>query len=73
MENITIKNVTAELHKAFQIFNTHYFKNDLPIPAITIQSSGHKRKSMGWCSQVPVWGDKDGKSVMYELNLSIKH
>lgn len=70
IKNVYIDQITQELHKAFHLFNKHYFNNVLPTPAITIQSSGHKRNSMGWCTVVPVWGDKSGKIKMYEINLS---
>lgn len=67
---ITIEDVTTELHKAFSIFNKTFFEGDLPTPAITIQTNGNKRNSMGWCSRVPTWGNKDGSLQLYELNLS---
>ncbi|MBC1890046.1 SprT family zinc-dependent metalloprotease [Listeria booriae] len=67
---VTIESVTQELHKAFQLFNNTWFDGKLPVPAITIQSNGHKRLSMGWCSVNPVWGTKDGSQQMYEINLS---
>ncbi|UOR14198.1 SprT-like domain-containing protein [Halobacillus amylolyticus] len=70
IHEVNIDQITQELHNAFYLFNQHYFNNELPTPAITIQSSGHKRKSMGWCTVVPVWGDKEGKTKMYEINLS---
>lgn len=44
---ITIEDVTTELHKAFSIFNKTFFEGDLPTPAITIQTNGNKRNSMG--------------------------
>ena len=69
-EPITIDKVTSELYKAFDLFNQKYFGNELPITAITIQSSGHKRNSMGWCTTSEVWGDKEGKIKMYEINLT---
>lgn len=65
-----ISKVTNELHKAFHLFNKRFFDGKLPTPAITIQSNGHKRKTMGWCTTVPVWGDKEGKIKLYEINLS---
>lgn len=65
-----INRVTNELHKAFHLFNDKYFDGKLPTPAITIQSTRHERKTMGWCTTVPVWGDKVGNIKMYEINLS---
>ncbi|QDA30248.1 SprT-like domain-containing protein [Paenibacillus polymyxa] len=69
-KSVTIKDITAELHHVFHLFNEEYFDGMLPIPAITIQSNGHRRSTMGWCSTVPVWGTEDGSVQMYELNLS---
>lgn len=68
--NVNIEVITQELHKAFSLFNKRYFDNKLPTTAITIQSSGHKRNTMGWCTVKPVWGDKEGRLKMYEINLS---
>ncbi|MEK4306915.1 SprT-like domain-containing protein [Oceanobacillus sp. FSL K6-0251] len=69
-EPVTIDRVSSELYKAFDLFNQKYFENKLPITAITIQSSGHKRNSMGWCTTNEVWGNKEGNIKMYEINLS---
>lgn len=65
-----IKLMTDELHKAFNILNEKFYSNKLPMPAITIQSSGKRTLSMGWCTTAKVWGDKDGNQKMYEINLS---
>lgn len=69
-KSVTIKDITAELHHVFELFNVEYFDGILPTPAITIQSNGHRRNTMGWCSTVPVWGTEDGSVQMYELNLA---
>lgn len=70
---ITIEAITRELHKAFRLFNERFFENSLPIPAITIQSSSHNKLSMGWCTVHKVWGDKEGKTKMYEINISAEY
>lgn len=67
MSNIQI--ATSELHNAFKRLNETFFNNELPNPAITIQTSG-KRKSMGWCTTKEVWGDREGKIKLYEINIS---
>lgn len=67
-----IQRMTAELHTAFKLINKKYFNNELPLPAITIQSSG-KRLSMGWCTVNEVWRDKEGKVKMYEINLGAEY
>lgn len=70
---ITIEEITRELHKAFIIFNDFYFNNELPLTAITVQSSSHQRNAMGWCTTRPVWGDREGKIQMYEINISAEY
>lgn len=70
--NTNIALITNELHKAFKIINNDFFNNELPLPAITIQSSG-KRLSMGWCTTKQVWRDKGGHINLYEINLSAEY
>lgn len=65
-----IEIMTKELHKAFDILNKRYFEGKLPLPAITIQSSGNRSLSMGWCTTKEVWHDNEGKINLYEINLS---
>ena len=67
---VTISQITDELHKAFHLFNAKWFDDSLPTPAITIQSNARRKQSMGWCSVKPVWGDKSGAYRLYEINLS---
>jgi len=65
-----IKLMTDELHKAFDLVNKKFFEGKLPMTAITIQSNGKRTLAMGWCTTQEVWGDKEGKHKMYEINLS---
>lgn len=65
----SIKVATDELHNAFELLNITFFNAELPNLAITIQTSG-KRKSMGWCTTKEVWGDRDGKIKLYEINIA---
>lgn len=67
-----IKVATDELHKAFALLNQTFFDNELPEPAITIQTSG-KRLAMGWCTTREIWHDKEGKIKKYELNISAEY
>lgn len=67
MSNIQI--ATNELHNAFKRLNETFFNGELPEPAITIQTSG-KRKAMGWCTTKEVWGDREGKIKLYEINIA---
>ena len=70
---VTIDTMTKELHKAFHLLNNLFFENKLPTPAITIQSSAHQKLSMGWCTVNQVWRDKEGKTKMYEINISAEY
>nr|WP_171717607.1 SprT-like domain-containing protein [Paenibacillus phytohabitans] len=70
VKSLTLSDITKEIHHVFKLFNLTYFEGILSTPAITIQSNGHHRLSMGWCSTKPVWGTQDGSLQMYELNLS---
>ncbi|MCM3405502.1 SprT-like domain-containing protein [Cytobacillus oceanisediminis] len=67
---ITIEIITSELHKAYDIINKHFFESKLPVIAITIQSDARRKLTMGWCTTKEVWGDKEGKIKMYEINLT---
>jgi hypothetical protein len=57
-----------ELHKIFTFLNKEILENQLPEPAITIQSRG-KRNALGWCSNVPIWVDSESKEQKYEINI----
>lgn len=70
VKSITISDIVAELHKVFDLFNETYFDGSLPPTAITIQSNGKRKHTMGWCTTRPVWGTEDGSVQMYEINLS---
>ncbi len=69
-KEITIEKITSELHKAYDIINKHFFNSELPVIAITIQSDARRKLTMGWCTTKEVWGDKEGKIKMYEINLT---
>lgn len=69
---INIESATEELHKAFRLLNERFFNNELPEPAITIQTGG-KRSTMGWCSTKPIWRDNEAKIRMYEINIAAEY
>lgn len=68
----SILEITKELHLAFRFFNEVMFDNELPEPAITIQS-GVNRKTMGWCSTKEIWRDYQGKYRKYEINIAAEY
>lgn len=63
----------GELHVAFRKLNEEFFDNELVEPAITIQSNGKRKATMGWCSNKEVWSDKEGLIKKYELNISAEY
>lgn len=67
---VTIEKITSELHNAYNLINAAFFENKLPVVAITIQSESRRKLTMGWCTTKEVWGDKEGKIKMYEINLT---
>lgn len=64
-----IKVSIDELHRAFYEFNKRLFNNELPEPAILIQSKGNRKNVLGWCSTNEIWVSRDEKVKKYEINL----
>lgn len=67
--HINTKLVIEELHKAFELINRDYYKGELPLPAILIQSRGKNQKTLGWCTVAKVWVDGNNKDEKYEINI----
>jgi hypothetical protein len=67
-----IQIVTTELHRCFTLFNEKVFNNELPEPAITIQTKG-KRNVYGWCSAVEYWKSQDGEIKKFEINIAAEY
>lgn len=67
---VTIQDVTQEIYVVFDTFNQEFFYGDLPAAALTIQSTLHKKRTMGWCTRNPVWSFENGENQLYEINLS---
>lgn len=65
---VTIK----ELHVAYRKLNEVFFKNELPTPAIVIQSQGN-RSAYGWVSVEKIWTSQDGEIQQYELGIASEH
>lgn len=50
-----------QLYRVFEAVNKKNFGNQLPTPAITIQSRGKKLGVLGWCSVHEIWqGENQG-------------
>lgn len=65
-----IERMTIELHKAFRLINEKVFNNELPTPAIVIESKG-KRSAYGWFTVDKVW--KGEEVEVHEIGLSSEH
>lgn len=69
-EIVTINDITKELYNVFDKFNKEFFDNQLPDTALTIQSTKHRKRTMGWCTRTPVWAFENGENRLFEINLS---
>ena len=69
LETINTKIVIEELHRAFKMFNENLFNNEIPEPAILIQSRGNKKLTLGWCTVEKVWKNEATHEERYEINL----
>ena len=67
--NVNIKVIIEELHRAFKLFNKEFFENELPEPAILVQSRGNKKLTLGWCTVAKVWKNELTQEEKYEINL----
>ena len=67
--NTNIKMLIDELHRAFYLFNKHYYNNKLPEPAILIQNRGNKKNVLGWCSVNKIWKNNMNNERKWEINL----
>lgn len=68
-KHINTKVVIEELHRAFKLFNEKLYSNELPEPAILIQSRGNKKLTLGWCTVGKVWKNEFTQEERYEINL----
>lgn len=69
MSNINMNVIIGELHRAYNFFNNEYYKNQLPMPIILVQSKGNRKNSLGWCTVRPIWKENDEQEGKYELNI----
>jgi predicted SprT family Zn-dependent metalloprotease len=72
-ENNYIGIALEELYRFFNELNKKYFKNELPIPMITIQAA--KRSNLlGWFTLDKVWcSNNEELDKKYEINISAEH
>lgn len=69
MNKANIKMAISELHTAFHMFNKELFNNELPEPAILIQSRGNKKNVLGWCSVYKIWRNNKDNDSRWEINI----
>lgn len=67
---LSVERMTVELHKLFRHFNETIFSNQLPTPAIVIESKGNK-KAYAWCSVSKVWKGEDVE--VFEIGMASEH
>lgn len=68
-DKVNMKLVIEELHKAFENLNITLFENELPTPALLVQSRGNKKRVAGWCSTNQIWVNPTYKELKYEINI----
>lgn len=61
------QSINAELNRLFNMFNDHYYNNEIGKPVITVQSNGKSRNVMGWCSCKKVWKNSEKNQFYYEI------
>jgi hypothetical protein len=71
-KEVSMDRTVKELHVAYRKLNEVFFKNELPTPAIVIQSQGN-RNAFGWVSVEKVWTDLSGEIAQYELGIASEH
>lgn len=66
---VTLQTVIASLDKLFGIFNDHYFNGNLIKPVILVQTNGHHRLALGWCTTKKIWKNTLSGDFYYEITL----
>lgn len=75
MKNSIILKQTKMLEKMFDLYNEKYFNGELNDVALTIQSQGRRKLTLGWCSVKEAWEKRKkghetkDKEVYREINI----
>lgn len=64
-----IEKINSELNRLFDIFNKHYYNNEISKPVIVAQTNGKDRSTMGWCTCNKVWKDNEINEYYYEITI----
>ncbi|MDD4564706.1 MAG: SprT-like domain-containing protein [Eubacteriales bacterium] len=67
---LKISEIVKKTEDMFDLFNAHFYNNELIHPAITISPDGG-RGSYGWCSVYEIWNAEDEK--YREINLCAEY
>ncbi|MDZ7586443.1 MAG: SprT-like domain-containing protein, partial [Patescibacteria group bacterium] len=65
-----VARATSELLLAFMAANSNFYEGRLPVPEITIQTSG-RRAAYGWLTLGKIWKNENGGAV--ELNICAEY
>ncbi|WP_010233430.1 SprT-like domain-containing protein [Clostridium arbusti] len=64
-----LENITSELNRLFDVFNKHYYNNEIQKPVIAVQTNGKDSSTMGWCTCNKVWKDSTKNEFYYEITI----
>ena len=67
---LKISEIVKKTEDMFDLFNAHFYSNELIRPAITVSPDGG-RGSYGWCSVYEIWNAEDEK--YREINLCAEY
>ncbi len=67
---LKISEIVKKTEDMFDLFNAHFYSNELTRPAITVSPDGG-RGSYGWCSVYEIWNAEDEK--YREINLCAEY
>lgn len=64
-----LESINSELNRVFDIFNKHYYNNEIEKPVIAVQTNGKDSGTMGWCTCNKVWKDDEKNQFYYEITI----
>ena len=68
---LQISEIVRKNEEMFDLFNHHFYSNELTRPAITVSPDGG-RGAYGWCSIYEVW-QKGGEEAYREINICAEY
>lgn len=64
-----LENINAELNRLFDVFNFHYYNDEIQKPVIIVQTNGKSKGTMGWCSCKKIWRNSQKNEYYYEITI----